>query len=180
MKVVQSILLASFSFACLAAEPQYVSQHNLYRKKHGAGPLKYDSILEAGAKQWADNLAPKGCRLSHTDRSILAGKGENLHSAWSSNAPPGDITVRAITKWYNEVDKYDFKNPLKYAGGNNGFNDIGHFMQVVYSPAKSVGCAASPCTRDGMTGSVVVCRYDQGTMIDQNIGNHVKPAQQGA
>merc|ERR1712144_58785 len=108
----------------------FLSLHNKYRAKHGAGSLSWDSEVEATARWWACELASR-CRISHSNFGDRQGHGENL--AWGYGS-----VERAFMAWYEEVDLYNYNNPGFYGA-------TGHFTQVVWKDTKKLGCAISNC-----------------------------------
>ena len=110
-----------------------LSVHNSKRAAHCVPALRWSSSLAEGAKTWA-----KKCKFQHSSGNY----GENL----AMGAPLSAKT--AARMWYNEVSKYDYKNP--------GFSArTGHFTQVIWKSTTQFGCGKAEC--GGQT--LFVCRY---------------------
>uniref|UniRef100_A0A8C5WMB1 SCP domain-containing protein n=1 Tax=Leptobrachium leishanense TaxID=445787 RepID=A0A8C5WMB1_9ANUR len=126
-------------------ERDFLSSHNVYRKRHGAAPLQFNRDLCQSAQQWADHLLSiRTLKHSSTEH------GENLYYKYSSNEP--------VDSWYNEINNYDFARP--------GFrSDTGHFTQVVWKDSKEVGVGVAT---DGNGLFFVVGQYNPAG----NITNH--------
>lgn len=107
-------------------EKDFVSAHNIYRRKHGAPPLQLNRDLCRSAQTWADHLLSiRTLKHSGTDH------GENLYYKYSSSTRelPGQ---ESVDSWYDEIKDYDFGRP--------GFrSNTGHFTQVVWKDSKEVG-----------------------------------------
>ena len=101
---------------------------NLYRTRHQSPPIKWNAKLAQDAQKWADKLAKEDSGLKH-DKNIS--DGENL-----AEMPANDkAIVMAIDTWYDEVNKYSFKN-------HTFSKDTGHFSQVGFLKLKvSFSCA---------------------------------------
>ncbi|KAK3844491.1 MAG: PR-1 protein [Linnemannia gamsii] len=118
-----------------AEQKSILDTHNKYRARHGAKPLKWN----AKAAQFGDNWIQQ-CQFKHSGGKY----GENLAAGYK-NFKTG------IDAWYNEVSKYNYKNP--------GFSmATGHFTQVVWKGTKSVGCAKKFCP--GSNWTIYICNYD--------------------
>ncbi|XP_065896937.1 uncharacterized protein [Dysidea avara] len=133
--------------AAQAQEPQLdqftrdvITAHNQYRSKHNAPPLKWSSKAAMAAQRWAEQLAKQN-KLQHGDHE---GMGQNL--AYMSGKPM--TGQEATDMWYDEVKKYDFKNPRFTPG-------TGHFTQVVWVGSKEIGVGRA--TNGGQT--FVVANY---------------------
>jgi len=155
-----AIDLASFRSAVLA-------QHNGYRARHQVPELEYSSKLESGALSWARRLAQTG-KFEHSGGS----DGENLHFFFSSEAiDAAQLAEQAVSHWYNEIKKYNFKRP--------GFSGAtGHFTQVVWKGSTSLGCGAAK-SRD--KAYFIVCRYGPaGNVLGQFPQNVSRPTGRAA
>eukprot|EP00961_Rhodomonas_salina_P022602 303698-Rhodomonas_salina.1 len=90
--------------------------------------------------------------------------------------------------WYNEVEYYDFAQPVRGActgrrcdltedgcpAGTsiNAAEAIGHFTQVVWKGSTKLGCGSASCAN----GQIVVCQYDPtGNFIGQYSANVDEP-----
>jgi uncharacterized protein YkwD len=106
-----------------AINRQFLSDHNHYRRLHGAPELQRSAQLEASAKIVADK-----CIFAH-DPSISY--GENLAAGFS-----GPTAV--MNAYYDEHKWYDRNDP-KYSP------ETGHFTQLVWNGTRQLGCAAANC-----------------------------------
>ncbi|KAF9103353.1 hypothetical protein BGX29_003445 [Mortierella sp. GBA35] len=108
--------------------------HNKYRARHGAAPLKWND----NAANFGDNWIQQ-CAFRHSGGKY----GENLAAGYK-NFKVG------IDAWYNEVSKYDYRNP--------GFSmATGHFTQVVWKSTKTIGCAKKYCPNSNWY--IYICEY---------------------
>ncbi|KAG0348559.1 hypothetical protein BG004_004804 [Podila humilis] len=118
--------------------------HNKFRALHGAKPLRWDYSAANFGNNWL-----KACEFKHSSGPY----GENLAAGYK------DFKA-AITGWYSEEKKYDYKRP--------GFSmNTGHFTQVVWRDTKSVGCAKRFCPKSNWT--IYICNYYRGgNMVGDN------------
>ncbi|KAF9971575.1 hypothetical protein BGZ73_005452 [Actinomortierella ambigua] len=108
--------------------------HNLYRARHGAKPLVWDSKAAAHGSNWIQQ-----CQFRHSQSNF----GENLAYGYR------DFTA-AIKAWYDEEPKYNYNNP--------GFSmATGHFTQVVWKGTTAVGCAKKFC--NNLRSNIYICNY---------------------
>jgi uncharacterized protein YkwD len=109
-----------------AINRQFLSDHNHYRRLHGAPELKRENStqkqLETSAKAVADS-----CVFAHTNIPY----GENLATGFSG---PTSVT----NAWYDEHRLYDRNKPI-YSP------QTGHFTQLVWTNSSTIGCAAAYC-----------------------------------
>ncbi|KAG9066657.1 hypothetical protein KI688_012565 [Linnemannia hyalina] len=118
-----------------AEQKSILDTHNKYRARHGAKPLKWNTKAAAFGDNWI-----QACQFKHSGGKY----GENLAAGYK-NFKTG------IDAWYNEVSKYNYKNP--------GFSmATGHFTQVVWKGSKTVGCAKKFCP--GSNWTIYICNYD--------------------
>jgi len=135
--------------------------HNVYRIKHQAPPMTMSESVTRDAQAWADDIAARDV-FEHAPWADRNGQGENLARWWSETETLGhDVT----TAWYNEVDDYDYNNPVF------GMN-TGHFTQVVWkgSVELGVGIATSASGR-----VYIVARYSPSGNWAGQFGNNVLP-----
>lgn len=141
---------------------ELLHSHNEYRHKHQAPPLKLSSKLSKEAARYAESLASTRI-LKHSVESTRGSCGENL--AWASYDQSGkDVSER----WYEEVNKYNFKRP----GFSSG---TGHFTAMVWKNSKKLGVGKATA-EDGST--FVVARYfPAGNITNQgHFESNVLPA----
>ena len=132
--------------------------HNEYRALHHAPALAWDATLATAASEWVAK-----CLFQHEPNSPY---GENLYAEFgtnvNTNANNATILTNAVKMWYDEIRKYDFKNP--------GFSmATGHATQVLWKDSTKLGCAFKYCPNM----VIVSCKYSppgnyQG-MFPQNV-----------
>uniref|UniRef100_F7C095 GLI pathogenesis-related 2 n=1 Tax=Xenopus tropicalis TaxID=8364 RepID=F7C095_XENTR len=107
-----------------------LSEHNQYRKLHGAGALQLSVALSQDAQKWADHLVGKRA-LQNSDTH----HGENLWYRWGTNTslPTGKEVAES---WYNENAKYSFATPGFQSGSGN-------FTQMIWKSSSQVGFGLS-------------------------------------
>lgn len=98
--------------------------HNNFRKRHGAGPLRWNSQLAQTATSAAEEAA-----VTNTLRSVESNKvGQNM-AAMSGAALTGE---KVTTMWYDEEAKYDYSYP-------QFSSSTGSFTQLVWKGSTSIG-----------------------------------------
>ncbi|KAJ9115670.1 hypothetical protein QFC20_000997 [Naganishia adeliensis] len=95
--------------ALTADEQRMLNEHNTFRAKYGASPLKWNPTLATYAKNYASQ-----CKFAHSGGPY----GENLASSYGYSDPIGT----GLTGWENEASKYDYNNPAFSSAA-------GHFTQ---------------------------------------------------
>lgn len=129
-----------------------LSQHNTYRKAHGAANLSIVTAIQTMAQNYANTLASTNT-FTHSQSSnrLYSGKstGENLYKCWtSSSAGCIGTGVKPVDTWYEDKENYDASNPQP-----------SHFTQLVWKATKNVGCGYAN-GRDGTWyTTTVVCNY---------------------
>ncbi len=107
-----------------------LKRHNYYRAQHKVGNLERDTDLEKIAQKNVDYMIQSNSFHFTDEKYNGEYVGENLSSLLGANPDGTSIT----DKWYEGINKYDFKNP--------GFiNDAGGFTQIVWKNTKKIGCA---------------------------------------
>jgi len=135
-------------------EAECLKAHNDKRAIHGAAPLKWSSEMASHAMQVCQT-----CVFEHSNSKY----GENLAAGYQSAAS-------AIQAWYDENDQYDYRSGDFSSG-------TGHFTQMVWKNAKSVGCALYECNGSGgVPGKFLTCNYDTGNVIGQFQDNVLAPS----
>lgn len=135
---------------CLAAtaasgedlRPAMLETHNTHRDRHCVPRLTWSDELARGAQEWANACTPDPDDPKKFAHSKGTGLGENL--AWGTPLTGKD----AVERWYNEIAKYDFQNPV-------WSTEVGHFTQMVWRNTTQIGCAVAPCSQQNF----YVCRY---------------------
>ena len=122
---------------------QILSRHNTYRKQHQVGNLVRNSEIEKIAQKYSEQLAASG-EFKHSSNKFNGNSlGENLYKNYGTTVDGNG----AVDLWYNEVAKYDYKNP--------GFSmETGHYTQLVWKGSKNLGCGIA-CGK----GCIVTCNY---------------------
>ncbi|TFG89071.1 MAG: hypothetical protein E4H18_00935 [Hyphomicrobiales bacterium] len=120
---------------------------NAYRARHCAPALSWSPQLAKGAQDWANACTPEPDnkdRFAHSPGAWkdANGYGENLY--WGTRT----TSTSAVDWWYNEIQKYDFANPV-YS------NDVAHFTQLVWKSSTQLGCGVALCGGRNFW----VCRY---------------------
>jgi len=128
----------------------YMELHNSLRAKHGAPPLKYSQTMANYATQ---HVQSGGCHMQHSHGPY----GENLGIGFSK-------IDDCINAWYDEEKYYNY--------ANGGFSDkTGHFTQVVWLHADSIGCGQQKCG----SGYYYSCNYNTGNVIGEFKQNVLPP-----
>ncbi|KAF9117463.1 hypothetical protein BGX30_005435 [Mortierella sp. GBA39] len=134
-----------------AEQKTILDTHNKYRARHGAPPLTWNAQAAAFGNNWI-----QACQFKHSGGKY----GENLAAGYK------DFKT-GIDAWYNEVSKYNYKNP--------GFSmATGHFTQVVWKGTTSVGCAKKFCP--GSNWTIYICNYDPPGNYEGEYEKNVLPA----
>ncbi|KAJ8346421.1 hypothetical protein SKAU_G00278220 [Synaphobranchus kaupii] len=121
-----------------------VEAHNVYRKQHGAEPLKHCPALSKEAQDWAAHLTGIAT-LKNSDEE----HGQSFWNRWSSSTvpPTGSEVAEA---WYKESDKYDFSSPGRQTGTD-------YFTQMVWRYSRNVGIGLAT---NGQGLFIAVAYYD--------------------
>lgn len=114
-----------------------VSYLNQLRSRHRAPAVTINNNISMFAQEWADNMAEYDLW-----RHSPGYYGENIAMGYASSEEEFNSTdknafaVDAISRWYNEIDLYDFRKP--------GWTAItGHFTQVVWISTTEIGIGVS-------------------------------------
>jgi uncharacterized protein YkwD len=142
----------------LSPEAQaWLNAHNNARSNHCAPAMTWSETLAAAARAYASK-----CSMDHLSFEDRNRQGENL--AWGE----GLSAENAVKLWYDEVNRYDFNNPMasyqlqvatREKDRRDGSKDVGHFTQVVWLDTTEVGCGSAACVIDGKPKTMHVCRY---------------------
>jgi len=134
-----------------------LQQHNLCRAELHLPALTWSASLAADAAKWAQHLA-KIDKGEH-DMSIRGREGENL---WWGTANAYSY-VEMVGYWMNEKRSFVYGAYPDCSTSRSAV--VGHFTQMVWKNATSVGCAFSS---NGKT-DFLVCRYSPpGNIVGQN------------
>lgn len=140
------VIVAALTTSCRGEGADWVAAHNKYRCMHGVPPVSW-STLYADVAEWrAENCqqcAHCTCQGSNCQSKYAKQYAENA-TCWKATAQ------QAVDAWYSEIQNYDYNNP---AWGTN----TGHFINVVVSTAKDIGCFCADqhcyCDYDSMYGT---------------------------
>lgn len=133
---------------------------NKYRTFQHSASIKFNETLASYAQNWSDYLLASN-QLIHRPNNIY---GENLYQ---SQFRPNDVINQmkaAIDSWYNEIDFYNFSNPI--------FSPLtGHFTQLVWNSSTQYGCGYS---YDNITETcIIVINFLPRGNIDGQYENNV-------
>ncbi|KAK3006710.1 hypothetical protein RJ639_017807 [Escallonia herrerae] len=132
-------------------DQEYLKAHNTFRAKRGVRPLQWDAKLAQYARNWAVQRS-YDCVANHHSNGPY---GENIMWQQYEEMTPTDI----VNTWAYEQDNFDhIKNVCKCRTETKGCM-CGHYMQLVWSSAKRVGCATVMCKQE--KGFYTVCEYDR-------------------
>lgn len=142
-----------------AQQEELLTRHNHWREAVGVPPLAWSEELAAFAREWADELASRGCRMQHRPKTgrFAQKYGENLSWASPTSWSDGRIEVQSIgpssvvDDWDSEKVDYDYESNTCAAG-----QVCGHYTQVVWAESRTLGCAMAICDDKGQ---VWVCNY---------------------
>ena len=154
----------------------YVQEANAWRAEVGVPPLEWDEALANVAQAWADKLgSDEKCDPKHSDdewqlkthkemggpESVL---GENIEWACCDD-PPWQDGKDVVDFWAKEKKRYVF-GPAGDSCTSSDGGKVAHYMQLVWSGTKKMGCGMHTC--GGEDGTVWVCNfYPPGDWKDQ-------------
>lgn len=102
----------------------FLRTHNMYRKRHAAAPLKWNSKLAKAASDAAVEASN-----TNTLRALdMENTGQNMIVRSNGELPGEDVSY----VWYSEESKYNYNSP----GFTTG---TGKFSQMVWKETKEVG-----------------------------------------
>ncbi|GMT16032.1 hypothetical protein PFISCL1PPCAC_7329, partial [Pristionchus fissidentatus] len=131
-----------------------LNDHNQYRARHHANPLKLTTALNKSAQAYANQLARNDAGLKHSGTEY----GENL----ALGQPVENVT----SAWYDEVANYNFQN--------GGFSSsTGHFTAIVWKSTTSMGVGIAR----SKTGRLfIVAQYSPAGNVTEHFAENVLPA----
>lgn len=133
-----------------SAQERWLAAHNEERVRVGMPRLKWDDRLAQRAQRWANHLA-KTQTFDHAPVNPEADEGENLWMGTAHRYTPEEM----VGAWVDE--KKDFKSAAFPNVSRTGrWQDVGHYVQIVWFNTSRVGCAVA----EGGGDEYMVCRYD--------------------
>ena len=129
-----------------------VEAHNKWRSRVGVPDLQWSPELARMARQWANTLKTRNCRLEHSGRE---GYGENIFRASAVIWSDGRREIQEITpekvvdSWGSEVKNYNYET-------DTCSGVCGHYTQIVWEETRKVGCGMAVCEDKSQ---VWVCNY---------------------
>ncbi len=115
--------------------------HNAVRARTGVPSLAWSTALASKAQHWASTLMARG-QFRHRPNTPY---GENLFEISGASASPGEV----VNTWASQARNYDYRT-------NSCRGVCGHYMQVIWSDTKEVGCGVVR----GRGREVWVCNYN--------------------
>ncbi|KAL2022994.1 hypothetical protein VTK56DRAFT_4209 [Thermocarpiscus australiensis] len=153
--------------------------HNVHRYNHSASALEWS---EEHA-QYAATLAAR-CVFAHDTSIGGGGYGQNL-AMWGSSGDPQALGAnKAVAQaasdgWYNgELNLFPASDYGKDTPDMSGFEQWGHFSQLVWKGTRKVGCATQFCqpgTISSMGSWYTVCNYFPAGNVGGAYGENVLP-----
>lgn len=140
LKLSGLLLLSLLVQCCRAAESPWsasLAYVNSLRARHRAPPVSVNENISLAAQEWADAMAEYD--LWYHSKTFY---GENIAMGYSSsgydfnNSDRNGFVLDATSRWYNEVDLYDFAKP-------GWSNTTGHFTQLVWTSTREIGIGVS-------------------------------------
>jgi hypothetical protein len=143
------VMVAAATSSCVSPGSDWVEAHNKYRCMHGVPPLSWNADYADVAEWRATNCQHCAhCTCEAPDCQPQYAK------QYAENATCYPATAQqAVDAWYSEIQNYDYSNP-KWSSVDP---KTGHFINVVVSTAKYVGCFCANqqcyCDYDSMYGT---------------------------
>ncbi|KAI3474042.1 hypothetical protein Pfo_028830 [Paulownia fortunei] len=137
-------------------QQEYLKAHNDLRRKVGVLPLVWDPNLTAEAHAWAEQRRGDCNYRSHSSNQY----GENIYWMNYKEFTPTDV----VQWWFNEYKLYDHKTNVCRCRPERAGCECGHYLNVVWSTTKRVGCSGAVYC-DDQKGVYVVCEYDPAGLI---------------
>lgn len=137
-------------------QKEYLLAHNVLRRKVGVPPLVWSSNLTARARAWAEQRRVD-CNYRHHSSNQY---GENIYWESYNEFTPTDV----VQWWFNEYKLYDHRRFTCRCRPERNGCECGHYLNVVWSTTKRVGCSGSVYCND-QRGVIVVCQYDPAGLI---------------
>jgi pathogenesis-related protein 1 len=115
--------------------------HNAVRARTGVPSLNWSTVLASKAQDWANTLLARRQFRHRPDTPY----GENLFEITGDTASPGSV----VKTWAAQAANYNYRT-------NSCRGVCGHYMQVIWSDTKEVGCGVAR----GRGREVWVCNYN--------------------
>ncbi|MCJ1391481.1 hypothetical protein MMC18_004345 [Xylographa bjoerkii] len=148
--LVPNLDVTSPTYAAIALQ-----HHNVHRANHSAEALVYNQTLASWAQAKAESCV--------WDESMPPGaSGVGMNIAQGTYLGAGNLSAVISDMWYNgEVTEFPGYGIADLDVTSPGFQDWGHFSQVVWKGTSAVGCGTSPCGAGTSIGSgyFVACIY---------------------
>lgn len=101
---------------------------NMYRAKHQAPPLIWDSNIAKFSQDWSYHLISSGL-FEHSKTNLY---GENLAMLTGYGTDIIKLIKKSIDLWYDEISLFDFSNP-------DFSHQTGHFTCLVWKSSTNFG-----------------------------------------
>ncbi|KAG8362794.1 hypothetical protein BUALT_BualtUnG0036500 [Buddleja alternifolia] len=163
------ILTAALYAASTAAPVEHLTPRNNLRKRNPVTPLPpppafirrvpplvWDANLTAEAHAWAVQRRGDCDYRRHSSNR----HGESIYWMSYKEFTPYDV----VKYWYNEYKFYDHKKNVCLCKPERPGCECGHYLNVVWSTSKRVGCSGVVYC-DNQKGVYVVCQYDPAGLI---------------
>lgn len=101
---------------------------NMYRARHQAPPMSWDSNIAKFSQEWSYHLISTGL-FEHSKTRLY---GENLAMLTGYGTDVIKLIKKSIDLWYDEISLFDFSNP-------NFSSQTGHFTCLVWKSSTNFG-----------------------------------------
>lgn len=137
-------------------QQEYLKAHNDLRQRVGVLPLVWSASLTAEAHAWAEQRRRDCNYRSHSSNPY----GENIFWMSYKEFTPTDV----VQWWFNEYKLYDNITNRCLCQPERAGCECGHFLNIVWSTTRRVGCSGAVYCED-QKGVYVVCDYDPAGLI---------------
>jgi hypothetical protein len=148
------ILISSLAVSARAGDPtslatQMLAIHNHERGLVGTPPLRWNDGLAADAQAYVGHLVEAGA-LEHSSDESRGDEGENL-----AMGTAGYYSPAALGRMWADEKRAFVNGPFGDGSGSGGWEDVGHYTQMVWRDTRQVGCAVG----SGGGDTYLICRY---------------------